>query len=268
MKALALALIGLGAFTCCPAFAAGPPSCDATDETPDDPICQAVSDLGRFELARVGPSLGGKSTVEVLYADAWGTSIREQSVALIQRVGGRARILWTHKTLDLSSTPLVERDEATVYRWTYAQGGERINVSGTRTIGQITDMWNGIARGRSRRLAAEQYCFDAASNSFERCSPALGDSSASVHVFRVGWEMHLGYYLVKPNDAGHAFPRFQDAAAQAVFDEFFRTENLAKVVGKIVYCRCEGRWLGDPGEQSEFAVTKATLYAEASPKDR
>jgi hypothetical protein len=172
MKALALAVIGLAALACCPAFAAGLPSCDATDEPPSDPICRKISDLGRFESARVGPSLGGNPTVEVLYADAWGTNIREQSVALIQTLGGEAQVLWTHKTLDLSSTPLVERDEATVYRWTYAQSGERIIVIGTRTVGQIADMWNGIARGRSRRLVAEQYCFATGSHSFTRCSPA------------------------------------------------------------------------------------------------
>jgi hypothetical protein len=171
MKALPLAVIGLATLACCPVSAAGLPTCTAIDETPSDPICRAISDLGRFERARVGPGLSGKPTVEVWYADAWGPNIREQSVALIQLVGDRARVLWTHKTLDLSSAPLVERDEATVYQWTYAQGGERINVSGTHTVGRITGMWNGVARGRSSRLAAEHYCFAAASHSFKRCSP-------------------------------------------------------------------------------------------------
>ncbi|WP_419321046.1 hypothetical protein ACN2C7_08325 [Caulobacter sp. ErkDOM-E] len=75
--------------------------------------------------------------------------------------------------------------------------------------------------------------------------------------------MHYGYYLLRPGNAEHVLPSFQDVAAKAAFDEFFQAENLAKVVGKIVYCRCEGHWVGNPGEHNEFAVTKAELYAEA-----
>ena len=87
-------------------------------------------------------------------------------------------------------------------------------------------------------------------------------------VFPVGWELHYGYYLILPGDGGHAFPRFQNPESRAAFDALFQTHDLSDLIGKVVYCRCMGHWIGDLGQLHEFAVIKAELYAEVPPKVR
>jgi hypothetical protein len=132
-------------------------------------IVDQVKDLVRCEAVNQGPPIRGQRTFEVRYADATGTNFHVQHVALVIFTAGQPHVVWVHTAFELTSAPLVPRDEATIYRWRYADQGDRIALSGMEVVGTIDDMRTGHAHGQKTTLPAERYCYSAPQRRFEPC---------------------------------------------------------------------------------------------------
>jgi hypothetical protein len=117
----------------------------------------------------MGPVIAGHPTLEALYQSAKGPNLRTQSVALLAYANGLVEILWRHQSLNLSAAPLTPRDEASVWSWRYEPDGRTIRVTGRRTTGQILDMRTGRARGLTRRLRPERFCWIPGRRRVDRC---------------------------------------------------------------------------------------------------
>jgi hypothetical protein len=134
-----------------------------------DGSANIIVDQVKDEAVNQGPPIRGQRTFEVRYADATGTNFHVQHVALVIFTAGQPHVVWVHTAFELTSAPLVPRDEATIYRWRYADQGDRIALSGMEVVGTIDDMRTGHAHGQKTTLPAERYCYSAPQRRFEPC---------------------------------------------------------------------------------------------------
>jgi hypothetical protein len=150
------AVVGLGSAT-------DAQNCSSSGTSARTAICAKIGTLGRFDSAKAGPIVDGAATIEVLYEPQYGTSFKQQSVTLLQVVGGEWRPLWSHVSEDSQFDPFSDAEDHTFFRWRYEAGGSRVRVTGSHTSRSK------VRGSQRRRLAAESYCFTRLSRQFDRC---------------------------------------------------------------------------------------------------
>jgi phage-related protein len=134
-----------------------------SDASAHTALCVKLSQLGRFDSAKPGPSVGGAPTVEVLYEPQYGTGFKQQSVSLLRVVRGEWRPIWTHLSEDSSIDPFIDAEDHKRFHWRYEAGGNRVRVTGSHAS---------LSKEHARReaaLAVETYCYRPASQRFVRC---------------------------------------------------------------------------------------------------
>lgn len=91
----------------------------------------------------------------------------------------------------------------------------------------------------------------------EKCS----DCKKMSGTFMVSYERHYGYSLNREHDLQESItPVFIDRDIKEKFDNFFSQENLARNVGKRIYCECTGDSLDRYGSVF-YRIREARLYA-------
>ncbi|HUO23706.1 MAG TPA: hypothetical protein VMU59_14415 [Caulobacteraceae bacterium] len=163
-------MIGLALFAVLAATVPAASQCGGVDDQSPEPLCRKIAELGKFESAKFGPQVAGVQTIEAFYQREWGTGFHNQSVALLQADHGQFRVLWTHESISAGADPFnANSDEATVFRWKVSPDGAEIVVTGTHTLGHVTDLWTGKAVGRTQSLPSERYCFQPKARVFSEC---------------------------------------------------------------------------------------------------
>lgn len=133
-----------------------PARCWSLDLQAAVPLCRAIAELGRFNEAKLGPVVGGRATVEALFEPDYGTGFRNQSVALLQEVGGSWQVIWEHRAID--GEYLSPKQSETHFRWKYLDRATRIRIDGVKVEGP-----------KRSALPVEMVCFQAEARRFEPC---------------------------------------------------------------------------------------------------
>jgi len=78
----------------------------------------------------------------------------------------------------------------------------------------------------------------------------------------VTWTIHHGYRLwVEDDRSTDIIPEFPDEAVEAQFNTAFSQDNLARQIGKRIYCDCAGERFEQFGRPF-FTVREARLFAQ------
>jgi len=137
-------------------------------------MCRAMFELGPPVRVTAGPTIEGRPTVEYLFRRASGTGYVDRHVALLQAHGPDIRILWRRQAAEYSSLPphLIgpHADKGRVFRWKFSKNGRKIWVTGTYTVGDIVNRWEGIMTGKTKVLRPETYCYSSPKGRYLACA--------------------------------------------------------------------------------------------------